>query len=73
MNLGIQDESYSSDVDKMMIDLVKMKDKSDTGVNFGTKSNKELKKGLLDMENTIEKESETQESTSEGNMYFLLN
>ena len=42
MNLGIQEESCSSDVDKMMIDLVKMKDQSAT-VNFGTKSNKELK------------------------------
>lgn len=58
MNLGIQEESCSSDVDKMMIDLVKMKDQSAT-VNFGTKSNKELKKGLLDIEDSIQKDSET--------------
>jgi len=58
MNLGIQEESYSSDVDTMMMDIVKMNANSAT-VNFGSKSNKELKKGLLEIEDSILKESET--------------
>ena len=58
MNLGIQEESYSSDVDTMMMDIVKMNANSAT-VNFGSKSNKELKKGLIEIEDSILKESET--------------
>ena len=52
MNLGIQEESYSSDVDTMMMDIVKMNANSAT-VNFGSKSNKESRKGLLEIEDSI--------------------